>query len=49
MNACGIHSSHFRAKEPIHDDVMIDIANKQKSVPNDCIEACSFQKAAFPY
>lgn len=33
MNACGIHSSHFRrAKEPIHDDVMIDIANKQKSV-----------------
>ena len=32
MNACGIHSSHFIAKEPIHDDVMIDIANKQKSV-----------------
>ena len=32
MNACEIHSSHFRAKEPIHDDVMIDIANKQKSV-----------------
>ena len=32
MNACGIHSNHFRSKEPIHDDVMIDMANKQKSV-----------------
>ena len=32
MNACGIYSSHFRPKEPFHDDVMIDMANKPKSV-----------------